>query len=161
MLWLRAMATFSRSAVLEWSGDVLRGGGVVAAGSDAFRMAASFPRMSGEAAGTTTPEELLAASHAVCYGIGLRSLIAQRGGNARRVTVTATVTAEKGAGGIRIRSSHLRGVVEGLEGVDVDALQEIARATEEGCTISNAIRESVAITYDVSAVSVSSARGAG
>lgn len=143
------MGTFSRSAVLAWSGDVLHGSGTVEAATGAFAVPASFPMLSGEAPGVTTPEELLAASHAVCYGIGLRGLIARSGGTAARITVQATITAEKGVRGIRIVSSHLHGVVEGLEGIDSPQLQEIARATEEGCTISIAIRPSVAITYEV------------
>ena len=63
--------------------------------------------------------------------------------------VTATLTAEKGPQGIRIRASHLSGVVDGLEGIDRNALQEIARETEERCTISVALRGNVAITSDV------------
>lgn len=146
------MATFSRAAVLDWAGDVIHGGGTVEAGSAAFAVPASFPMVAGEAPGLTTPEELLAASHAVCYGIGLRGVIARRGGKASRVTVQATITAEKGSSGIRVLSSHLRGVVHDLEGIDPSRLQEIARDTEAGCTISNAIRGSVAISYEVTAV---------
>lgn len=146
------MAVFSRRAVLDWSGDVLHGAGTVSAGSQAFGVAATFPRLGGEAPGTTTPEELLAASHATCFGIGLRSVIAQRGGTARRVLVTATITADKGARGIRIQGSHLDGVVEGLAGIDPDTLPEIGRAAEEGCTISAAIRPAVNITVQVRAV---------
>src|SRR5690606_19459315 len=141
------MATFSRSAVLAWNGDITHGSGTAAAGSAAFEVPASFPMVAGDAPGVTTPEELLAASHAVCYGIGLRGLIARRGGKATRVTVRATITAEKGASGIRVLASHLQGVVEKLEGIEEAQLQEIAGETEEGCTISNAIRASVAITY--------------
>lgn len=111
------MATFSRSATLEWSGDIPRGTGTVAAGSAAFSIGATFPRLRGEPPGTTTPEELLAAAHAICFGIGLRSVIAQRGGTAQRVRVTVTITADKGGGAIRIQTSHLSGEVEGLAGV--------------------------------------------
>lgn len=145
------MATFSRDAVLDWTGDVMHGSGTVEAGTAAFAVPASFPKVAGEAPGMTTPEELLAASHAVCYGIGLRGLIARYGGQARRVTVRATITAEKGSNGIRILSSHLRSVVHDLEGIDASQLQDIARHTEEGCTISNAIRGSVTISYEVTA----------
>lgn len=145
------MATFSRRAVLDWSGDVLHGSGAVAAGSEAFAVGATFPRLGGERAGRTTPEELLAASHATCFGIALRSVIAQRGGTAARVHVTATITAEKGARGIRIQSSHLAGAVEGLSGIAPEALPEIARAAEEGCTISAVLRGSVAIGVEVGA----------
>lgn len=145
------MATFARSATLDWSGDVLRGSGEVSAGSAAFTAGASFPRIRGEPPGTTTPEELLAAAHATCFGIGLRSVIAQRGGAARRVHVTATVTADKGAGAIRLQSSHLSGEVEGLAGIDPGTLPDIARAAEEGCTISAAIRGAVTITTEIRA----------
>jgi lipoyl-dependent peroxiredoxin len=145
------MATFSRSAVLDWNGDVLDGAGNVTAGTRAFTVPATFPSTVGEAPGKTTPEELLAASHATCYGIGLRSLIGRRGGRAQRVTVTATITAEKGPRGIRIQSSHLNGEVEALEGIDHAQLQQIAQETRERCTISIALEGTVAITYDISA----------
>ena len=146
------MPVFRRHATLEWSQDANPHPAVVSAGSAAFRVAASGPRLAGEPAGVSTPEEMLAASHAICYGIGLRSLIAREGGTARRVVVTATVTAEKDAQGIRLQNSHLKAVVEGLEGVEESRLPGIAQATERGCTISNAIRAAVAITVDVTAV---------
>ena len=123
----------------------------MAAASEAFLLAATFPRIRGEPPGSTTPEELLAAAHATCFGIALRSVIAQRGGTARRVRVSATVTAEKGGGAIRLQSSHLTGEVEGLEGIDPAALPEIAHAAEQACTISVAIRGTVSITTDVRA----------
>jgi len=145
------MRTFHRRATLDWHGDVVHGAGTVAAGSEAFTISATFPRLNGEPLGMTTPEELLAASHAVCFGIGLRSVIAQRGGAAERVRVTATLTVEKGTREIRIIGSHLEGHVEGLTGIDAAALTAIGSAAEDACTISAAIRQSVAITVDVRA----------
>jgi len=145
------MPVFSRHAILECSGAAGQDAAVIA-GSAAFRTAASGPRLAGEPAGVTTPEEMLAASHAICYGIGLRSLIAQEGGRLRRLQVTATITAVKDAQGIRLQESHLEALVEGLEGLESSQLAEIARATEQRCTISNALRASVAITFDVRAV---------
>jgi osmotically inducible protein OsmC len=144
--------TFDRRATLEWRGDVAHGSGNVAASSGAFAISATFPRLSGEPAGSTTPEELLAAAHAACFGIGLRSVIGQRGGTADRVRVTATLTAEKRSGEIRIIASHLDAVVEGLTDIDPTALPELGRAAEEGCTISAAIRGAVAIHLEVRAV---------
>jgi osmotically inducible protein OsmC len=143
------MAVFSRRAVLEWEGDIPGGTGRLVAGSSAFAVGAIFPSIGGDPAGTTTPEELLAASHATCYGIGLRSLIARRGGRARRVSVTATVTAEKGPQGIRLQSSRLAGIVEGLEGIAESQLRQLARETEERCTISIAIRGAVEVSSEV------------
>lgn len=142
--------TFTRSAELVWEGDVARGSGKVSAGSGSFAVAATFPTLRGEAPGMTTPEELLAASHAVCYGIGLRSVIARNRGSASRIVVTATLTAEKGQGAIRIRNSHLTATVEGLVGIDHEALAEIGAATKRECTISMAIAGSVEVTYSVS-----------
>jgi lipoyl-dependent peroxiredoxin len=143
------MASLSRHAVLQWDGDVMQGAGQVTAGSDAFTVGVTFPSTGGEPLGKTTPEELLAASHATCYGIGFRSLIGRRGGRAGRVTVTATVRAEKGPGGIRTQSSHLTAVVEELEGIDDAQLKEIARETEERCTVTIALREAVSVTSDI------------
>jgi len=143
------VATFQRSAQLAWRGDVVHGSGEVGAGSGAFTVAARFPTLRGEPPGTTTPEELLAASHAVCYGIGLRSVLARHGGSAATVRVTATITAEKGAGAVRIRGSHLTALVEGLEGVESTALAAIAEEAKRECTISTAIGGTVEITHEV------------
>jgi osmotically inducible protein OsmC len=141
--------TFSRSAEIAWHGDVVRGSGTVSAGSGAFDILATFPSLRGEPAGATTPEELLAASHAVCFAIGLRSVLARSGGSASRIVMKATLTAEKGPEGIRVRRSHLTGVVEGLDGVDRSRLAELGAAVERECTISNAIRGAVAISYEL------------
>lgn len=145
------MATFSRRAQLRWDGELRTGNGQVSGGTGTFAVPVIFPSVSGEPQGKTTPEELLAASHATCYGIGLRSLIGRKGGNAQRITVDAVVTADKGPDGIRIQSSHPVGVVEGLEQLDSTQLQDIARDVAEGCTISLALRGSVRITHDVKA----------
>ena len=145
------MPSFSRRATLEWTGDVPRGSGRVAAGSSAFEVEATFPRLAGERAGATTPEELLAASHATCFGIALRSVLGQRGGSADRLQVTSTVTAEKGKGRIELRQVHLEGEVSGLTGVSHAELDEIARAAEEACTISVLLRATVPVTVSVRA----------
>jgi lipoyl-dependent peroxiredoxin len=142
-------ATFTRSAELSWEGDVVRGTGTVRAGTGAFTAGAKFPTLRGEPSGTTTPEELLAASHAVCFGIGLRSVIARHGGSAAKIVVTATVTAEKGAGSIRLRASHLEAAVSGLEGLDPVTLGILGTEAERECTISTAIRGSIAITHRI------------
>jgi hypothetical protein len=77
-------------------------------------------------------------------------VIARHGGRVRRVTITATISGEKGPGGIRIQSSHRSGGVEGLEGIDQPRLQAIAQETRERRTIfSVALERSVAVTHDV------------
>lgn len=67
--------------------------------------------------------------------------------------MTASITADKGGGQIRVEASHLEGVVEGLAGVERAALDEIARAAEEACTISAVLRSTVQITVRVRSAS--------
>ena len=61
-------------------------------------------------------------------------------------------TAEKGGGTIPILRSHLAAEVEGLANIEAQALPDIARAAEEGCTITAAIRGTVGISVDVVAI---------
>jgi osmotically inducible protein OsmC len=143
------MVTFERTAEMNWNGDVVRGSGVVNAGSGSFTVPASYPTLRGEAPGTTTPEELLAASHASCYAIALRSVIARSSGTASGIVVTATLTAEKGQGVIRVTRSHLSALVIGSGGLDDQQLADCAVAAKDECTISNVLRGNVSITSEV------------
>jgi osmotically inducible protein OsmC len=134
---------------MRWDGDVVRGSGEVRAGSGSFTVAATYPSIRGEPNETTTPEELLAASHATCYAIALRSVIARHGGFASRIVVTATISAEKGQGVIRVVRSHLTGVIDELQGLDRAGLTDCANAAKEECTVSNALLGNVAISCEV------------
>lgn len=144
------MATFARHANVEWNGTLMEGAGQVKAGTAAFTLPVTFPSRIGEGDGKTTPEELLAASHAVCYAMGLAATLGRQGGKARRLQVTATVTADKGEAGIKVVSSHLKATAEGLEGLDAARFDDVARTAEQRCPISNAIRGSVNITVESS-----------
>ena len=140
---------FERAAEITWSGDVVRGSGLVTARTGSFEVPVTFPSLRGEPPGVTTPEELLAAAHATCYGIGLRSVIGRRGGQASRIVVRATITARKGDGGIRIVRSHLSGTAHDLTGLDPHALAECAETAKKECTISNALAGNVEVTCEV------------
>jgi lipoyl-dependent peroxiredoxin len=142
------VATFARHVDVQWDGTLMEGSGQAKAGTGAFSVPVTFPSRIGEGDGKTTPEEMLAASHAVCYAMGLAATIGRQGGKARRLRVTATVTADKGEAGIKIASSHLKATVEGLEGLDKAKLDEAAKQAEQRCPISNAIRGSVNITVE-------------
>jgi len=135
---------------VDWNGNLMDGSGKARAGTAAFDLPVTFPSRIGEGDGKTTPEEMLAASHAVCYAMGLVATLGRSGGKARRVRVTATVTADKGEAGIKIVSSHLKANVEGLEGLDRGKLDEVVKTAEQRCPISNAIRGSVNITVESS-----------
>lgn len=147
------MATFARHADVDWTGTLMEGNGTAKAGTGAFSVPVTFPsRIAERGDGKTTPEELMAASHAVCYAMVLTNTIGKQGGKARKIRVTATVTADKSDAGIKVVSSHLKAVVEGLEGIDRGKLSELATGAEKGCPISNALRGSLKITVDAQAV---------
>ena len=146
------MASFARHVDVEWNGTLMEGNGTAKAGTGAFTLPVTFPsRIAEQGDGKTTPEELLAGAHAICYAMVLTNTIGKQGGKARRVRVTATVTADKSDAGIKVVSSNLKAVVEGLEGIDRAGLGELAKNAEKGCPISNAIRGSVSISVDASA----------
>ena len=142
------MATFARHVDVEWNGTLMEGNGRAKAGTGAFDHAVTFPSRIGEGDGKTTPEELLAASHGVCYAMGLAATIGRQGGKAKRLRVTTTVTADKSDAGIKVVSSHLKAHVEGLEGIDATKFEEVAKTAEQRCPISNAIRGNVNITVE-------------
>ena len=147
------MATFARNVDVEWTGNLMDGSGVAKAGTGAFSVPVTFPsRIAATGDGKTTPEELMAASHAVCYAMVLTNTITKQGGKASKVRVTATVTADKSDAGITVVSSHLKATVEGLKGIDKSKRSELATGAEKGCPISNALRGSVAITVEATAV---------
>jgi lipoyl-dependent peroxiredoxin len=96
--------------------------------------------------GRTSPEELLAASHASCFAMALNATLSVGRREPQRLDVTTTISLDpKDGGGLRISSSELTatGVVPGL---DQAGFQEAADQAEQACPISNSLRNSVQIT---------------
>ena len=143
------MATFSRSVTVDWSGPIMEGKGVAKAGSGAFSLPVTFPSRIGEPAGTTSPEELMAASHAACFAMALNGTLGRRNGSAARTVVTATVSADKDEQGITVKKSTLHVVAEGLKGMDEAGFREAAQLAESKCPISMALRGSLAIELEI------------
>jgi lipoyl-dependent peroxiredoxin len=144
------MAVFSRKVDVLWNGGLMDGKGEAKAGTGAFALPVTFPQRIGEPAGATSPEELLAASHAACFAMAFNATLGRNDAKAATTHVTATVSAEKGDAGIKVVSSALEVVVTGLEGTDAAGLAELAKKAEGGCPISNAIRGNVSVTVKTS-----------
>ena len=142
------MATFSRHVDVDWSGSIMEGKGTAKAGSGAFSLPVTFPARIGEPEGHTSPEELIAAAHASCYAMALNATIGRKGGSIARTRVTATVTADKGDAGIKIMSSKLNVIAEGLQGIDKGQFAEVAREAESKCPVSNALRGTLTIDLE-------------
>lgn len=145
------MATFSRTVTVDWAGSIMEGKGTAKAGTGAFSLPVTFPSRIGEPQGHTSPEELMAASHAACYAMALNATIGRKGGSAARTVVSATVTADKTDAGIKLTSSKLKVVAEGLQGIEKSQFAEVAREAEGKCPISNALRGTLTIEVEAEA----------
>jgi lipoyl-dependent peroxiredoxin len=142
------MATFERSVTTDWEGGLMDGNGTAKAGSGAFSLPVTFPNRIGEAGGKTSPEELMAAAHAACYAMAMNGALGKRGGKAAKTHVTATVSADKSDAGIKIVSSKLNVVVEGLEGMSPADFATFVKEADKGCPVSNAYRGTMAIEVE-------------
>jgi lipoyl-dependent peroxiredoxin len=142
------MATFSRTVTVDWAGSIMEGKGTAKAGTGAFTLPVTFPARIGEPAGHTSPEELMAASHAACYAMALNATLGRKNGSAARTLVTATVTADKTDAGIKLLSSKLKVTAEGLQGIDKTQFADVAREAEGKCPISNALRGTMQIDVE-------------
>ena len=143
------MPTFSRNTTTDWSGTLMEGEGQVKAGTGAFALPVSFPRRIGDDGGVTSPEELISAAHSVCYAMVIAGAMGKNNVKAKKHSVSCTITADKTDAGIKIITSKLTVVVEGLEGIDKDKFIAIAKEAEKGCPVSNALRNPVAVEVEV------------
>ena len=139
----------TRTARTAWNGSLQEGSGQVElTSSKVGTYEVSFPkRAADEAGGTTSPEELIAASHSACYAMQLSGNIGRAGGTPQSLEVQADVTlGPDPAGGFRLTGIKLtvRGEVDGL---DAAGFQQAAEAAKSGCPISKALT-GVEITLD-------------
>jgi osmotically inducible protein OsmC len=145
------MAEFSRSVTVDWVGGLMDGKGQAKAGSGAFTLPVTFPSRVGEPGGQTSPEELVAAAHASCFAMALNATVGRKGGSIAKTLVTATVIADKGEAGIKLTTSKLKVVAEGLQGIEKAQFAEVAKEAEGKCPISNALRGSLQIELEAEA----------
>jgi len=138
--------TFSRTATCDYTGKIMEGSGTTKAATGAFSVPVSFPKRIGEPQGATSPEELVAAAHATCYAMVVTGALGRaEGASWSAVHVTCTITANKGDEGIRVKTSKLEAVVEGLQGMDAAAFDAMAKKAEGACPISIMLRPSLTI----------------
>lgn len=140
--------TFSRHVTVDWQGTIMEGAGHAKAGTGAFNLPVTFPRRIGEPEGATSPEELIAAAHATCFAMVISATLGRKGASARSTHVTCTVTADKGDAGIKLVTSKLQLVAEGLTGMDAATFATTAKEAEGKCPISNALRNNLAIEVE-------------
>jgi osmotically inducible protein OsmC len=139
------MLKAERRAAATWEGNLFQGHGSVQVGSGAIgELPISWPARTERPNGKTSPEELIAAAHAGCYAMAFSNTLASGGHTPQRLIVNATCTFEQVEGGFKIGSITLdvRGRVPGL---DAAGFAQAAQKAEQGCPVSNALRNNVAI----------------
>lgn len=138
----------ARRADVTWEGDLVGGSGTITGGTSGAvaNLPVSWPARVEQPGGMTSPEELLAASHAACYAMAFSYELTGRGSPPQRLQVSATVGLDpKVGGGFEVSSSHLD--VQGtVRGMDQAAFEEAARQAEQNCPISNVLRGNATIT---------------
>lgn len=138
------MITSKAEAV--WEGGLKSGKGRFQAASGAFSGPYTFATRF-EGAKGTNPEELIAAAHASCLSMALSLGLESAGTPATRITTTAECTIGKVGDGFRITTMKLtvRGVVPGL---DQAAFKKAAETAKNGCPVSQALKNNVAMELD-------------
>jgi lipoyl-dependent peroxiredoxin len=141
------MAT-DRSARVTWQGSLMDGSGRIdSVGSSAFGpLDVTWASRAEEPAGRTSPEELLAAAHAVCFSMALSHALAGEGTPPEELKTGATVTFQPGEGITKIALT-VRGTVPGI---DEEGFREAAEGAKENCPVSQALAAVPEITVDAS-----------
>jgi osmotically inducible protein OsmC len=138
-----------RSANVTWEGNVARGSGAISAATGAFSaLPYSLASRVEKADGKTSPEELLAAAHAACYGMSLAGELAGAGTPVEHLDVEATVTLDQVEDGShRIVASEIFARARVKE-VDAETLNRLAASASEGCPFSKLIEASGTVTVN-------------
>ncbi len=141
------MAQAERKAQATWDGDLMNGSGrlTLASSSVLKDSPVTWASRTETPDGKTSPEELLAAAHASCFAMAFAATLARGGTPPQQLNVSAVCSLDRRPeGGFKVTSMELtvRGRVPGL---DQARFQETARQAEQGCPISNALRNNVEI----------------
>lgn len=138
--------TAQRKAETVWEGDLLKGNGRVKMNTGVFpEFPVTWASRTEQPAGKTSPEELLAAAHSSCYAMALSATLARNRTPPERLHVTATSTFDRVGDGWKVTKMELS-VAGKVPGLNQAQFEELARAGEKGCPISNALRNNVEIS---------------
>jgi osmotically inducible protein OsmC len=143
------MPRVQREATVTWSGNVARGSGAISAATGAFTaLPYSLATRIEKQDGKTSPEELLAAAHAACFGMSLAGELSGAGSPPEHLDVRAIITLDQVEDGShRIVASELLARARVNE-IDQATLEKLAEAASEGCTFSKLIEASGTVTVN-------------
>jgi lipoyl-dependent peroxiredoxin len=147
------MLKAQREVTAVWTGDLVKGAGVVTSGSGAWaEQPVSWASRVEAHGGKTSPEELLAAANASCFCMALSGGLGDAGHAPERLEVTARCTIDDAGGDLKVSTMEL--TVKGwVPGIDAAAFAEAAQGAGAGCPISKALAGNVTITVRAELVS--------
>ena len=129
------MATTS-TASTHWEGSLMEGAGTTqlsTSGVATFDVA--WAKRAEAGAGTTNPEELIAAALATCYSMALSNGLAKNGTTATSIDTVVDVDFVPGTG---ITGATIK-VKADVPGLTADEFQKFAEDTKENCPVSQAL----------------------
>jgi osmotically inducible protein OsmC len=128
-----------------WEGSLTQGSGTTTPESGGFgAVEVTWQARVERTAGTTSPEELLAAAHASCYCMALALELSEAGNEPERLEAGATVSFVPGEG-VKASRITVRGRVPGI---DQAAFEQAAASAGRNCPISGALAGNVEIDVD-------------
>jgi len=142
------MPRIVREAGVSWEGNVARGTGAASAASSGAFGGLPFTAASriGDAAGKTSPEELLAAAHGGCFTMSLAYELTKAGTPPERLDVRCAVTLDE-VGGKRHQIVHSEIEAHGtVPGCDAATFAQAAEAADATCPFSVLLRASATVT---------------
>ena len=137
-----------RKAGVLWTGDLKNGSGIVSTESRVLFEVPFTYSMRFEDEPGTNPEELIAAAHAACFSMALASTLAKHGYEPVRTDTTATcILTSRDGGGHEISTMQLHVRAE-VPGMDEMTLRKMILEADEGCPVSNLLRNGLEIQID-------------
>jgi osmotically inducible protein OsmC len=141
------MAELKRKASAVWRGDLRGGDGKITTESGALeKVAYSFSTRFENEPGSN-PEELIASAHAACYSMAFANTLAQKGYDPKQVETHATCVLVAKDGGFEITRMLLDVEVD-VEGLNQAQIESIAEEADQGCPVSNLLREGLTIKVE-------------
>ena len=139
------MPLAQRRAEVDWVGTLERGEGSFSVGNWMVgEVPVTWASRVEPAETSTSPEELMAASHASCYAMALSLVLEKRGTPPEGLHVGAVCTLDEVDGAFRITTIDLdvRGRASGL---DAEGFREATEEAHRVCPVSNALKGNVEI----------------
>jgi len=138
-----------RHASVVWNGGLTDGSGMITYVSSGVvsRLPVTWASRTSAHQGKTSPEELLAASHAACFSMALSSRLAKNGTPPTQLDVRVDIALDNAGGGWKVGTSKIT-VTADAPGLDDATLQRLAEDAKDNCPISQAIKGNVEITVE-------------